>query len=271
MFRMAVVGMVLWASAAAADLPLGEQVLHTKDGRELRGVVVSQTQTGYVLKTATGTQLVPFADIQDLLPAEGAAPGPLPPPPPPPPQEPPPPGYEYPPPPPPQQPAPAEEPPPPEAPGPDWRSARKGFHWSLGAGGMIDPGFGGTSTAAPTLAYMVGAVPAVRWGFGWLDVQAELMPMGYFRGATQGLFLGLNPQMRINFVRWYSLGVGLYGAVVFSHGIDFCVGPSISPAIFRIGELGQHELRFWTSTTMLATSSGLQGVLLMMLSYSYVF
>ena len=43
--------LVLFAAIAWAELPAGEQVLHTKDGRELRGVVLSQTDTGYVFKT----------------------------------------------------------------------------------------------------------------------------------------------------------------------------------------------------------------------------
>jgi len=37
MRRIAVLGIVLWAFAAAAELPVGEQILHTKDGREPRG------------------------------------------------------------------------------------------------------------------------------------------------------------------------------------------------------------------------------------------
>lgn len=273
MHRVGALGFLLWASSALAQLPAGEQILHTKDGRELRGTVVSQTETGYLLKTATGTFQIPFADIQDLLPADGT-PQPLPAPPPPPPQPLPEPGYDAPPP----SAAPGEpqppqgEPPPPQPTGPDWRDERKGFHWSLGAGGMIDPGLSGSGSAATfSPAYFVGAVPAVRYGFGWIDLQGEIMPLGYFKSATKAFFLGVNPQVRFNFARFYSLGVGFYGAVVFSRGIDFTVGTSLSPAIIRIGDLGQHEIRLWLANQLLATSNGLLGLSLWMLSYSYVF
>ena len=271
MLRPAALAVLLLASMAFAELPVGEQLLHTKDGRELRGTIVSETQQGYVLRAPDGAEtMVPFSDIQDLVPA-GDAPPPVAPPPPPPPLPPPEPGADGQPPPPAEgDAAPAE----PDQPAPnDWRSLRKGFHWSIGAGGMIDPGFttGGTATS-PVVAFYVGAVPAVRWGFGWLDLQAELMPLGYFKGAVKAFFLGLNPQLRINFARFFSLGVGLWGAVVLSPGVDFCLGPSFSPAIFRIGDLGQHEIRFWTGSAVFATSVQLtSNVVLMMLSYSYVF
>lgn len=257
---------LLGAGAVYAVPPQGEQVIHTKDGRELRGVVTAESQTGYTLRASDGSeQLVPFAEIQDMVPAGEPAVAPPPPPPPMPPPEP-----GTPPPPAPEAPQPEQ----PEEPAvADWRSERKGFHWSIGAGGMIDPGLtstGSSSTFNPT--FFVGAVPAIRWGFGWLDLQAELMPMGYFRGATKAFFLGLNPQLRINFARFYSLGVGLYGAVVISPRVDFLVGPSLSPAIFRFGDMGQHEVRFWMAQPMLATSVGLSSnITLLMLSYSYVF
>lgn len=270
MRRAVLLGSVLFALAAFADPPPGEQLIHTRDGRELRGVIVSETQQGYVLRSPDGAeQLVLFSDIQDLVPSGAAPPPDVAPPPPPPPV-------------PPLDPSELQPPPPqdPDAPPPgdpdvpaanDWRSARKGFHWSIGGGGMIDPGFTSSGGSA-VVAFYVGAVPAVRWGFGWLDLSAEVMPLGYFKGAVKAFFLGLNPQLRINFARFYSLGVGLYGAVVLSPGVDFCVGPSFSPAIFRLGDLGQHEVRFWTATPMIATSASLTtNVLLMMLSYSYVF
>jgi hypothetical protein len=156
-------------------------------------------------------------------------------------------------------------------PGPDWRSERKGFHWSIGAGGMVDPGFTGASSSAVSVAGFVGAVPSVRWGFGWLDLAAEVMPMGYFKDSVKAFFLGLNPQLRINFARFFSLGVGVYSAVVFSPGVDFCLGPSFSPAIFRFGQLGEHEVRLWAASPRLATSAALSSVVLLLLSYSYVF
>ena len=270
MHRLAALAVTLVALGAFAEPPAGEQVLHTKDGRELRGVVVSETDQGYLFKMGENTELILFSNIQDLLPAEGE-PAVAPPPPPPPLPAP---AYEGTPPPP--SPAPDDEPPV-EATQPmvDWRSERKGFHWSIGAGGMVDPGF--TSTGASTtlnVAGYVGGAAAARWGFGWLDVAAEVMPLGYFKGSIKALFLGLNPQLRINFARFYSLGVGVYSAVVLSPGVDFCVGPSFSPAIFRFGQLGEHEIRLWVASPMIATSSnltGASGVVLLLLSYSYVF
>lgn len=246
----ALAAVLLFATTAAAELPTGEQLIHTKDGRALRGIILSETQTGYLIDTGDHTELVLFSNIQDILPTGGELPAP-----------PPPPAFELPPP-------PQAEPPP----QPDWRADRKGFHWALGAGGMVDPGFtGGGGGGTTTVAGFVAAMGAVRWGFGWLDVQAELMPLGYFRGATKALFLGFNPQLRINFARFYSLGVGIYGAAVIVPAVDFVLGPSFSPAIFRIGASGEHELRLWIASPILATSSWLSnGVTLLLASYSYV-
>src|SRR5262245_18587881 len=93
------ISLVFATAVAAPELPAGGQVIHLKDGRELRGEVVSQNAAGYVLKTGDKTQLVPFADIQDMLPSEAPLT-----PPPPPPAEAPQPGYET------QPPPPAREP-----------------------------------------------------------------------------------------------------------------------------------------------------------------
>ncbi len=279
MSRFAAFFFVVWALTALAEPPSGEQVLHTKDGRELRGFVEAETQQGYVFRSRDKTELILFSDILDVLPAEAPPPAVAAPPPPPPLPAPEPgaqPVYEGTPPPP--QGPPGEEPAPPveaSQPAPDWRTERAGFHWSIGAGGMVDPGLGGSGSAATfNPAGFVGGAGSLRWGFGWLDIAAELMPMGYFKGSTKALFIGANPQLRINFARFFSLGVGLYGAVVMSPGVDFCVGPSFSPAIFRFGQSGEHEVRLWLAQPVLATSPNLSansGLVLMLLSYSYVF
>lgn len=274
MSRLTAVAIALVSLTAFAEPPAGPQVIHTKDGRELRGTIKAETAQGYVFDSG---EEVLFSSIQDMLPAEGPPPPAVAPPPPPPPLPAPEPGA---------QPVYQGTPPPPEGPpdeqppaevnaAPDWRSERKGFHWSVGAGGMVDPGFSGTgSTLTFNVAGFAGAAGALRWGFGWLDIAAELMPMGYFKGNTKAFFLGFNPQLRINFAKFFSLGVGLYSAVVMSPGVDFCVGPSLSPAIFRFGSAGEHEVRLWFAQPILATSPNLganSGLLLMLLSYSYVF
>jgi len=276
MTRVAVLAVLCSAVTALAEPPAGEQVLHTKDGRELRGFVLAETDQGYVFRAGEKTELVLFSNIQDLLPAEGPPPPPVADPPlPPPPMPAPEPGYEGTPPPP--QAQPPEEAPPVETtqPVPDWRTERKGFHWSIGAGGMVDPGLTGSGGSAVfNPAGFVAGAGSLRWGFGWLDLVGELMPMGYFKGNTKALFVGLNPQLRINFARFFSLGVGLYSAVVMSPGVDFCIGPSFSPAIFRFGPSGEHEVRMWFAQPVIATSPNLaanSGLTLMLLSYSYVF
>ncbi|MBL8949657.1 MAG: hypothetical protein JNK82_02695 [Myxococcaceae bacterium] len=272
MLRLTPVAIALCALTAFAEPPAGPQVIHTRDGRELRGTVTSETAQGYVLDTG---ETVLFSDIQDMLPAESPPPAVAPPPPPPPMPAPEPgtqPVYEGTPPPPERSP---DEPLPEEHPVPDWRSERRGFHWSIGAGGMVDPGLTSAGTTLTfNVAGFVGAMGTLRWGFGWLDLVGELMPMGYFKGNTRALFVGFNPQMRVNFAKFYSLGVGLYSAVVLSPGVDFCIGPSFSPAIFRFGPAGEHEIRLWFAQPVIGTTPSLSansGLMLMMLSYSYVF
>jgi len=139
---------------------------------------------------------------------------------------------------------------------------------------MIDPGIFGSGTSSTVqIAWFVAGFAAVRFGFGWLDVQADLMPIGYFRGATKDLFVNLNPQLRINFARFYSLGVGFWGGATIVPTVEFAAGFSVSPAIFRFGDLGQHEVRFWLGSTSIATTAALRaGTLpLLLLSYAYVF
>lgn len=274
----------LCALTALAALPAGEQQIRTKDGRTLRGVVLSETRDGYLFKTATGTEVVRFDTIEDLQPVPvqapvapwpdddgpGVAPEVAPPPPPPPDYQPPPPlGTPRPPE---GEPQPAT-PEPVEPPPPNWRAERKGFHVSVGLGGAVNPGASTSATGSTTfnVTGFVAARPAASWGLGWLDLHVELQPLGYFRGSTKALFVGVVPSVRVNFSRFYSLGVGPYFAVVMSPGVDFCAGLQFSPAIFKLGKRGEHELGIWGASPILATSNQLTGIVLMLISYSYVF
>jgi hypothetical protein len=150
---------------------------------------------------------------------------------------------------------------------PSWRSARKGFHWSLGAGGMIDPGSSGPT---PTVVGYVGVEPAASWGFGWVDIHVGAQVLGYLSASTQALFLALDPQLRINFTRWYSLGAGPYLGLALSPGVEFALGATLSPAVFRLGDRGQHEVAVWGAAPFLFSKSA-GAVTLLLITYSYVF
>jgi hypothetical protein len=159
---------------------------------------------------------------------------------------------------------PVEEPPPNA-----WREARKGFHWSIGGGGMVDPT--GGSSSAPSVVGYVGLEPAASWGFGWVDIHVGAQVLGYFSPSTKAVFFALDPQLRINFARWYSLGAGPYLGVSLSPGVDFAFGGSFSPAIFKLGDHAQHEIAVWGGIPFLFAKNTNSSITLMMVSYSYVF
>jgi hypothetical protein len=267
MLRSIALVLTVWTFSAWAQPARGPHSLRTKDGRTRTGVILSETQTGYLFKTDEATELVPFSSIDDLQPVvEAPMPPPAPPPPPPveapTPQPDPPPDTE-----------PEVAPPPPEPPVPDWRAARKGFHWSLGLGGMVDPVISGGSAGTPLSfapIWYVAAVPSVSWGFGWIDLHLGLQLMGYFSRTVKALFVGLEPQLRVNFAKVYSLGLGPYLGVAFSPVVDFALGASFSPAIFKIGDRGQHELALSMAKPFLLNTA-LSSITLYLVSYSYVF
>jgi hypothetical protein len=149
----------------------------------------------------------------------------------------------------------------------DWRAQRKGFHWSLGAGAMAYP-----SSTGPTTNFIgfVAAVPSAAWSFGWLEAHLSLQVLGYLSSATKAVFVALDPQLRINFTRWYSLGVGPYLGVAMSPGVAFALGASLSPAIFKLGSRGEHEIAAWGCYPF-ALDARNSNVILLLLSYSYVF
>jgi hypothetical protein len=148
-----------------------------------------------------------------------------------------------------------------------WRAARRGFHWSLGAGGMIDPSGTGST---PSIVGYVALEPAVSWGFGWVDIHVGAQALGYFSSSTNALFVALDPQVRVNFASWYSLGVGPYLGISMSPSVDFALGASLSPAVFRIGQRGQHELAVWGAIPFLFSPTS-SNITLLLVTYSYVF
>ena len=104
-------------------------------------------------------------------------------------------------------------------------------------------------------------------------IYPKILRFARFRAATKAMFINLNPQLRINFARFYSLCVGIWGGATLVPTVEFVAGFSIAPAIFRFGDSGQHEIRFWIGSPAAATTPGLKAgtVLLLLLSYAYVF
>ena len=150
----------------------------------------------------------------------------------------------------------------------DWRAERKGFHWGIGGGGMINPS--GVGSGSNTVTGYIAALPAVAFGLGWVDFHIALQVLGYFSNTAKALFLAADTQVRINFARWFSIGAGPYIGVSLSPGVDFAFGPSLSPAIIKLGDRGQHEIAAWGAYPFILSSSS-SNVILLLLSYSYMF
>jgi hypothetical protein len=55
-----------------------------------------------------------------------------------------------------------------------------------------------------------------------------------------------------------------------SPSVDFALGASLSPAVFRIGERGQHELAVWGAIPFLFSPTN-SSITLLLVTYSYVF
>jgi hypothetical protein len=149
----------------------------------------------------------------------------------------------------------------------EWRTQRKGFHWSIGGGGMVDPSGSGSS---PTVVGYVALEPAASWSFGWVDAHVGAQVLGYFSPSTDACFVALDPQLRVNFTRWYSLGAGPYLGISMSPGVDFAFGATFSPAVFKIGDRGQHEISVWGAIPFMFTKNK-SGITLLLVSYAYVF
>ncbi len=156
----------------------------------------------------------------------------------------------------------------PPEPEPNWRVERKGFHLGLGLGGFAYPvGNGGGSVDA---VGFVALLPSVAWSWGWVEAHVAASALGYFQAGQNAFFGALDPQLRVNFAPWYSLGFGPYVGFAATPHVSFVLGTSISPAIVHLGARGQHEIALWWASPTIF-SHNQTGVTLLLLSYSYTF
>ena len=87
--KLVVCLVIVVSITASAEVPRGEVMIRTRDGRLIAGKVISETSRGYLLSTAAGTTVVAFTNIADLQPVSAPVVSSLTPPPPPPPVTPP--------------------------------------------------------------------------------------------------------------------------------------------------------------------------------------
>ncbi len=245
------VAVLLWAGTARAATDLsGEVVIQTRDGKTRVGRVLSETEKGYLLKSAAGTEVIAFDQIEDLKRVALA------PPPPPPPV-----AAET-------RAAPYEDDDLPRAPERDWLSERKGFHLGIGAGAFAYP----TGGYPSVVGFMTALLP-LNFGFGRVDLRVTPQLLGLFSATGAGAFAGVDVQLRINFTRLYTLGVGSFQTLLFGYNSVFLLwGPTIAPVVLKLGERGQHELSLWLTLPIpLNASYGYTFLPLATLGYTYMF
>ena len=261
--------------------------ISTRAGKSLIGEVLEETKNGLLIKNGNQQELVPYADIVNLVelgaagppaPAQPSAPvveEPLPPPPPPPPASPPPPG----------KPPEVQEPPePPETfgPGEEWLAPRKRVRFGIGGHltpiVLADP----TPTQNPfgkqTGAFTTGITLSIalevmfkRIGFRLSALGTVAPPTGRVLRAASGL---LDLQARLAATEHLSFGFGIAGgiqgsafphlAVLASYSASrsenaytsFNAGISATPISYRFGTSGQHGATVWAAVFPIRSSFG---------------
>lgn len=143
----------------------------------------------------------------------------------------------------------------------DWRAERSGAHFALGAGGMVLP----SQARAP--AELIALMPSVGYAFRWVELRATLQLLGYFTSYKAG-FAAFDVQVRLNGTRFFTVGAGGYFGIAATPELDLATGVSVSPAIVKLGERGQHELSIWVALPFVASDPRL---VLALLSYTRVF
>jgi hypothetical protein len=243
---------VLLSSLSLAQVR-GEVVIQTRDGKAHLGRVVTETSKGYLLATATGTQVIEFGDIADirhLAPAAQAAPtvvplvtAPVPV-------------------------TPVAAKPVPSAPG-EWSAvppapperpadsageavasraverprARSGVRFGLGAGLGTNylQGLGSVSAALQAMLEVGSGRAAYR-----LVANAELaVPVG-------GL-LALDNLFVFSFSDLYAVGVGAQVGAAFTGRTFFQLSPVVQPAILKFGDRRQHQVQLTLALTVLSS------------------
>lgn len=237
----------------------GEVVIQSRDGKAVVGRVITETAKGYLLATATGTQVVEFGDIADirqLAPVASAAPAAAPlvaaPPPVAPavkpvassPTE-----WSEVPPPPPERPADYGVEVAAPAPRPAKRD-RTGLHFGLGLNSGLSVASGVYGSLGNGVDVEVQA--ALDVGFGRpgyrlnVNIGGSIRPYAPVTLAVDNLFTFAVGEV-------FALGGGLQVGLLFGGLAFFQVSPLLQPAILRLGDRGQHHLALTVSHCILGT------------------
>ncbi len=240
----------LIATTALAQVR-GEYLFSTNDGRTIQGRVLSETQSGYLVATSTGTQVVVFSSIADMH-AVTATPSaaPLP-----------------------TGPRPGVVTATPEtyaevSDRPEAAGSVDGFHVGLGAGLMLLP------TDDPT--FTLNAQVNLDWVSGHVGFRLSPGVWLYSRGTGFYVAPELDAKFMVYAGRVYSFGVGLDFGLAIGGYTQGYLGASLAPVILRFGSQGQHQVAlqisvpfFRMSGINLANSSF--GLPMTSLGYTYRF
>jgi hypothetical protein len=257
-FPLAIAAILLVSSLALAEESLS---ILTTSGQRITGKVISETSRGYLIRTASGTQLVEYSTVVEVqkIADSGAAPAPVAPmtpaqlsPPPPPPSTDVEPTYQ------PMTPPqnsdqfvrseqfePADQKPKPDA------NSRKGFHLGIGFNLGVAPYINYAGSGFGQFFYVaIGPQAAGEFHFDWTFGIAGLRLSPSLAAIAGGSGVGIGPllhvQFHLNLGSVFTLGGGLQGGVYLGSLNGGIIGPTLSPMILKLGDRGQHqiELRF---------------------------
>jgi hypothetical protein len=240
-------------------------IIKTRAGKTVEGRVLQETSRGYLVAAPTGTQLIEYANVADFQKVETAVvapavtPMPLPAPAPSAP---------------PAVSAPVYAPVPVVAPAPMPventvesnteipESNREGLHIGLGGGAFANP------------AVTIGIEAHFDWTFG--KVGFRVSPQVQIHSNYGGTFIlfSAHPQFHFNVAKIYSLAAGIQTGLAAGSRTILFLGPTISPAIFKLGERGQHQIEARFSIPIIQFGGNGYGSLfpvMGMLTYSYLF
>jgi hypothetical protein len=240
----------LVAATAVAQVR-GDYLFSTHDGRSVQGRVLSETQSGYLVATSTGTQVVAFSNIADMRPltATTAAATPTQPTLP-------------------MGPSPGVVAATPETFDTEHEEAEAGgLHFAVTAGLMLLP------TVDPTFTF--SAHGNLDWVFGRFGLRLSPGLWLYDRGGAFYVAPEVDAKFLVYLGRVYAFGAGLDAGAAIGGFPQGYLGLSLAPAILRLGSRGQHQLSLQISIPFLRFGSGLDysafGLPMTALGYTYRF
>lgn len=216
-----VVVFFLTSSFALAQAPSGEVLIRTRAGTTHVGRILSETTKGYLLAGPTGTEVVEFTTIVEVRPL---APQPVPSA---------------------TQPSPSTPPPPPvkvdAVHSEESHSTREGFHFGIGAGGLMLP-------AGPLGHFQA----QFEFNFGRVAYRINAN-VGALVDFTQPYFIGsVDNLFHFNVTELYAFSAGLQAGVAFGPFQFVQLGVVIQPVVIKLGDQRQHQLSLTGALSVLS-------------------